>query len=215
MSLPAYSNSSRPTTPRRGPSKWFESLKSGWPQYAEAAKRKAATAASAEADPGYRLLRDFGVGHLAAATTDAAGTVYDWKEALRSHSGITIWTDGSVTNPHEERKKDGYAAVVLKEQSPHRITPLAVAAGRYAGPHCHSDMLEAMAIAHALCCVPPDKDVRLMTDSRTCTNWWKHYVDDPAPWQDSMRRSTPTYKVWKVIADRVRRRQGTTTIEWV
>ena len=64
-------------------------------------------------------------------------------------------------------------------------------------------MMEAMAIAHAISCVPSDRKVQIYTDSKTCVKWWEHYVLDPVPWQASKRRSTPTYNIWEMIAKQI------------
>jgi hypothetical protein len=76
-------------------------------------------------------------------------------------------------------------------------------------------MVEAMAIAHAVYSIPLDRSAVLNTDSATCTNWWRHYVEDPVPWKASYRRKTPTHKIWEIIAQRIRERTGHTAIKWV
>ena len=132
---------------------------------------------------------------------------------------LQLWTDGSVLDPQENTRSGGYAVILFEEHvadaNQELPTVAAVATGRYAGPHCHSDMVEAMAIAHAVYCIPPDRSVVLNTDSATCTNWWRHYVEDPVPWGASYRRKTPTHKIWEITAKRVGERTGHIAIRWV
>jgi ribonuclease HI len=215
--LKRYSHITNRRTPARGASIWYQQLRQHWPQYAHHVKAMTDLAAGVGRGAA-GLVMEFTVEHMQQKTMDADGHQYDWQEAANSIEGtIEIWTDGSVLNPQEEERTGGYAAIILPETSAdnREPKPIAVATGRYAGPHCHSDMMEAMAIAHAVSCVSSDRKVQIFTDSKTCIKWWQHYVLDPLPWQASKRRSTPTYKIWEMIAKQISLRAGHVNIQWV
>jgi len=208
-------------TPRKGPHKWYQLLKEAWPQMRERAEQLAAAARRAQTGRA-RLVKPLTAKHLKESLLDPDGVQQDWGAAAEATTTGTleVWTDGSVQSPQSDDRHGGYAVVLLKDDAEREEQGLpaaaaAVAAGRYEGPHCHSDMLEALAVAHALYGVPPDRDIRILTDSMTCVRWWRCYIEKSAPWEVARRRATATYKVWEMIAERVNERAGRATIEWV
>jgi ribonuclease HI len=205
--LANYSTITNRAERQRGAARWHQKLEGKWHKIATKAKGMAAAARMADREE-YRTTLPFTEENLEAWSTDAEGRQYNWAE-IRESETVTIWTDGSVTNPTGPDKEGGYAAIVMSGS-----TKVAVATGRYIGPHCHSDMLEAMAMAHAIVCAPNNIAIKIMTDSMTSVAWWKQYVKEAEPWSRAKRRTTPTYKIWELIADRVARREGNTEIEW-
>lgn len=205
-------------TPKKGQPRWYRDLENGWRALAARAQTLSTATRTATEGPA-AAVAPLTAEQLSAVPRDPAGTEQDWAAAVAGVEGtVVVWTDGSVLHPlDEERRRGGYAAVILAptDTPDAPAAPAAVAAGRYEGPHCHSDMLEALAVAHALHCLPEERDIEIRTDSATCVKWWRHYVASPVPWEAAWRRRTPTHKVWEVIAERTERRTGGTAIRWV
>jgi hypothetical protein len=138
------------------------------------------------------------VGALGQSPTNTAGEEQDWgaaaDQAHKEDGCVAVWTDGSVLDPQTEERKGGYAAAILKHTvlPAKSAEPAAIAMGRYEGPHCHSDMMEALAVVHALFALPISCSATVYTDSMVCVQRWAYYVEDAPPWEAARRRSAMT-----------------------
>ncbi|RKP10763.1 hypothetical protein THASP1DRAFT_21582 [Thamnocephalis sphaerospora] len=72
----------------------------------------------------------------------------------------------------------------------------------YSDSRYHSDMLEALAIGHAIHCIPRDNEAAILTDSMMSASWWQHYI-------------AVVNKIWKLVTVRVHERTQPVTIERV
>jgi hypothetical protein len=158
--LANYSNITNHEERQTDAARWHQILEGKWHKLAMKAKSLATAVRVADQEE-HKMTLPFTEESLEVWTTDAEGRRYNWTNT-QENEVVAIWIDGAVTNPTGSDKKGGYAAVIMSE-----TRKMAVETGRYAGPHCHSDMLKAMAIAHAIVCTPKNTAIKIMTDSMT------------------------------------------------
>lgn len=238
--LRSYSTLLGRNTRDEAPPKWFQAISEAEGEIGQRIEAaQAARVAVRSNHPPTPLSAEM----LMASKVNQDGIEQDMDRAVPvDDTGVTVWTDGSVDKNADGVEHGGYAAVIFppgetasrptpNAQQPDvsasmvchspgqdELTPVISIAGKYAGPACDSNMLEALAVAHAvhaLAHLPPNVPITIYTDSQNTVRWWRMFAMAPLERERYARQCISARKPLALAAKIAARRPVPIQVEWV